>query len=286
MALRPATPGFIVTLVATILLAIVSFNTPLLKSVFFLKATLNVNNVNGTITLGTLGYCIDLSTNGTTCSKPSVGYSFDANALLGDNVSFAQIPTVVVKWITYALFLHVIALCAAAISAFFGLLAHVREMSMTCCSSCISGLAAVITLVAFIFDVVLFFLVKERIKGIDGTATFGSAVWLTLAAWILLLFSGCVYACGRCCINRRSRDAQGGGRMDKGWMGGFGNNNNINNGGGGGSGYVDQMRLDAIKAEADRKARQKEVGLPAFPEHDATQPLNNGKPQYLEDESD
>ena len=34
------------------------------------------------------------------------------------------------------------------------------------------------------------------------------------------------------------------------------------------------MRLDAVKAEVDRKARQKEVGLPAFPDHDdAMRPL-------------
>ncbi|EJC98720.1 pali-domain-containing protein [Fomitiporia mediterranea MF3/22] len=266
MIFRPATPGFIVTLIATILLAIVSFNVPIIKSVSFLQASLTVDNVNGTISLGTLGYCIDLATNGTTCSKPSVGYAFDANALLGDNIKFAQIPTVVVKWITYALFLHVIALCAAAISAFFGLLAHVREMSMTCCSSCISGFAAVIALVAFIFDLVLFFIVKARVKSLDGTATFGSAVWLTLAAWILLFFSGCVYACGRCCVRRRPRGSDG--RMDNSWMGRFAANNPT-------ADHAEQMRLDAVKAEADRKARQKnEIGLPAFPEHaDVVRPL-------------
>lgn len=272
--LRPATPGFIVTLTATILLAIVSFNVPILKSVYFLQATLTVDNVNGTISLGTLGYCIELSSNGTTCSSPSVGYAFDPNALLGDTISFAQIPTVVVKWITYALFLHVIALCGAAISALFGLLAHVREMSMTCCSTCISGFAAVITLVAFIFDIVLFFVVKARVKSIGGTASFGNAVWLTLAAWIMLFFSGCFYAFGRCCVRRRPRGPDG--RLDDSWMGKFTGNN-------GADSHADQMRLDAVKAEADRKARQKnEVGLPAFPEHaDMVRPLKD-----MEDESD
>jgi hypothetical protein len=39
--------------------------------------------------------------------------------------------------------------------------------------------------------------------------------------------------------------------------------------------YEEQMRLDAVKAEADRKARQQksELGLPAFAEYDPTQPL-------------
>ena len=73
--IRSATPGFLVTLTAAVLLAIVSFSVPYFKSVFFLKASLTVENVNGNLTLGTLGYCIELS-NGTTCTSPSVGYEF------------------------------------------------------------------------------------------------------------------------------------------------------------------------------------------------------------------
>lgn len=71
--LRPATPGFIVTLVATILLAVVSFCVPYFKSIYFLKAVISVSGLRGNITFGTLGYCLEL-TNGTTCSKPSIGY--------------------------------------------------------------------------------------------------------------------------------------------------------------------------------------------------------------------
>ena len=70
---RPATPGFLATLAATILLAIVSFSVPLLKSIYFLKASVSEDGFSGSITFGTLGYCLELS-NGTTCSKPSVGY--------------------------------------------------------------------------------------------------------------------------------------------------------------------------------------------------------------------
>ena len=69
--IRPATPGFLATLVATGLLAAVSFGVPWLKSVYFLKAT--VNGFNGSLTLGTLGYCLD-NAGKVTCSKPSVGY--------------------------------------------------------------------------------------------------------------------------------------------------------------------------------------------------------------------
>jgi len=79
--IRPATPGFIVTLVACVLLAVVSFCVPYLKSVFFLKANISVQGVNGSITFGTLGYCLELS-NGTTCSSPSVGYELGESQIV------------------------------------------------------------------------------------------------------------------------------------------------------------------------------------------------------------
>lgn len=283
--MKPATPGFIVTLIATVLLAIVSFSVPWFTSVFFLKASLSVEGINGSITFGVLGYCTQLN-NGTTCSKASIGYQLgkipllyrtctldrqltpfidtnQLNQLLGDKTT-VQIPQVVVKWITDALVLHIVALILAAISSLFGLLAHVREFSMTCFSSCISGIGAAITLLAFIFDLVFFFLVKSRINHVSGgSAVMGSAIWLTFAAWVLLFFSGCFYSLGRCCIRRRPRDmARGDGGM---WAPAPST----------GPTYEEQMRLDAVKAEADRKARKgkTELGLPAFPEYDPTRPL-------------
>ena len=165
-----------------------------------------------------------------------------------------------VKWITYCLFLHIVALILAAGSAVFGLLAHIREVSMTCCSTCISGFAAIVAMVAFIFDLALFFLTKARINSAGGKAAIGNAIWLTIAAWVLLFFSGIFFCCGRCCLDSRpSRKNKRSGTGD------FEPGHNQ---------YVDQVRLDAIKAEADRQAKQKyptEGGLPAFQEF---QPLN------------
>ncbi|KZT74973.1 pali-domain-containing protein [Daedalea quercina L-15889] len=264
--LRPATPGFLVTLVATGLLAAVTFSVPYIKSVYFLKATIDVDNTNATFTFGTLGYCVQLS-NGTTCSKPSVGYELDVNTLLGDTTAI-QIPSVLVKWITYALVLHIVALILSAISAVFGLLAHVREMSMAYCSSFVSGFAAAVTLVAFIFDIVLFYVTKDRVNSESGgSSSLGVGVWLTLASWLLLFFAGCFYTIGRCCIKRRP----------SGWT----RDRNAPD-----NSYAEQMRLDAVKAEADRKARQKqgEIGLPAFQELDQLQPLaSHTDEEYVDD---
>jgi hypothetical protein len=177
-----------------------------------------------------------------------------------------EIPEVIVKWITYALVLHIVALVFAAISSVFGLLAHVREFSMSCFSTCVSGAGAAIALLAFIFDLVFFFLAKSRLNAVrGGRATLGNAIWLTLVAWLLLFFSGCFYTLGRCCIRRRPRDMKpkdGGGWAPTPSTGPT---------------YEEQMRLDAVKSEADRKARQNqgELGLPSFPEYDPRQPLTS-----------
>ncbi|KAJ7157169.1 SUR7/PalI family-domain-containing protein [Mycena filopes] len=252
--MRPATPGFILTTAATALLAVVSFCVPYFKSVYFLKADISPA---GTITFGTLGYCVELGGT-TTCSKASVGYELDINSLVGNKLP-VEIPNVVVKWLTYVLVLHIVALALAAGSAVFGLLAHVREMAMTCCSTFISGLAATVAFVAFVFDLAFFFLAKARINAV-GTASIGNAIWLTLAAWILLFFSGCFYTLGRCCVSKK-RAQQGNNDWSR-----RANAPMVDG--------TEQLRLDAVRAEADRKALQKhsEGGLPAFHE---SQPLTS-----------
>lgn len=90
--MKPATPGFIVTLIATILLAVVSFSVPWFKSVFFLKASLAVEGINGSVTFGVLGYCVQLN-NGTTCSKASVGYQLGKTPFALCALTFDRQPT-------------------------------------------------------------------------------------------------------------------------------------------------------------------------------------------------
>lgn len=137
---------------------------------------------------------------------------------------------------------------------------------MVCFSTCISGFGAAVALLAFIFDLAFFFVAKSRINSVSGaSASMGIGIWLTLAAWICLFFAGCFYGFGRCCISRRPRDHEK-------------ERSNVD------QGYADQMRLDAVKAEADRKARQQELGLPAFQEYDPSQPLTKAdSEEYIDD---
>jgi hypothetical protein len=64
---------------------------PWFKSVFFLKASLAVEGVDGSITFGVLGFCLQLS-NGTSCSKPSIGYELGKTS--STSITFSPIkPT-------------------------------------------------------------------------------------------------------------------------------------------------------------------------------------------------
>ncbi|KAF9502196.1 pali-domain-containing protein [Pleurotus eryngii] len=207
----PATPGFLITLIAAALLGLVSFCVPYFEPIFFLKASIPVvgTDLSGSITFGTLGYCLKFPNETTFCSEPQVGYKLDVNQLLDNNLPF-EIPSEVVKWITYVLVLHLVAFALATLSASFGLLAHIQEIPLVCCSTLISGFAATVAMLAFIFDIVLFALTKKRIdKTPGGKAEMGIAIWLTLVGFMMLFFSGCFYMFGRCCIS-----SSGGGRRD------------------------------------------------------------------------
>ncbi len=68
MGLREATPGLVINLACVLLLALVSFNAPLIKSLYFLRASYGGA---GEATFGTMGYCI-----AGTCTGPTIGYRF------------------------------------------------------------------------------------------------------------------------------------------------------------------------------------------------------------------
>jgi hypothetical protein len=197
----------------------------------------------------------------------------DINKLVGNSTPI-DIPQVAVKWLTYALVLHIVALAFSAGSAVFGLLAHVREMSMTCCSTFVAGIAAAVALLAFIFDLAFFYLAKARLNKVQGgSAQIGNAIWLTLAAWVMLFFSGCFYTLGRGCIKKRPRGDDWERQKPAPEPA---------------PRQPDQLRLDAVKAEADRKARQKvsEGGLPAFAENTPLTARIDGDSVYVDDDHD
>ncbi|KAL7423412.1 hypothetical protein Q5752_000992 [Cryptotrichosporon argae] len=245
---RQATPGTLLCLAATACLAVVAFNTPLLTSLYFLEATFDSGTYNGTIKLGTLGYCITSTTS--TCVGPKVGYEFDLNTIF--DVTVFDIPTAVSKYLTYCLVLHIIALGFAAAATVFGLLSHISTLSLLCFPTCTASLASSFALLSLIFDLVIFYIAKARIDDVSGaSASIGQSVWLTLAAWLLAGLSGCAYSLGRCCGARRDTREPGDSRYPAGKYQPASSTG------------PDEMRLHAIR---DEQLRQKEAGLPGFTE--------------------
>ena len=178
----------------------------------------------------------------------------------GFNINTGQYSSAVIKALTYTLVLHPIALAATVLTLLFGLLAHCGDMSLRCLNSVFASIASLITLVAVGCDFALFIIAQKRINAINGaSASLGSALWMTLIAWILILLSSFTFCCS-CC-------GSGGGRSgkknkmrdeydDEAWKGGPNRPN-------GGNNYADQMRMDALDAEADRRRRNKS-DLPKF----------------------
>ncbi|GAA6005152.1 hypothetical protein JCM10207_008524 [Rhodosporidiobolus poonsookiae] len=261
--ITPATPGTLVVLAATVLLVLVTVSTPLLKSIYFLKASIDVSvgstDVSGEVTLGTFGYCVD-----STCTDPKLGYSLDIASLLDINGSLSGISNSVLKWITYLLILHPIAAAFGVISTIFGGLAHMHGFAGTALTTCFASFAATFALLAFIFDIVVFVIAKKRIESSDvgGSAELGSACWMTLAAMIMYALSGCFFGCGACIIRKRrgEREASEKNRpvVDEE--------------------YGSKMRAEAFATHEVDKQHRKEGTLPNFAEHERSNeqiPLNS-----------
>ncbi len=59
-----------------------------------------------------------------------------------------------------------------------------------------SSLAFFVTVVVFSIDMILWNIVRTRIRNDGGTATLGNANWLTVGALIALTIGSCAAGCG------------------------------------------------------------------------------------------
>lgn len=70
-----------------------------------------------------------------------------------------------------------------------------------------AALATIVTLVAWVLDMVLFGIARNRFRDQGIDATFGNALWITLGALVALLLAFCSSACGVFGSYRKRRDA-------------------------------------------------------------------------------
>ncbi|KAJ7149879.1 actin cortical patch SUR7/pH-response regulator pali [Mycena crocata] len=200
--------------VAAILLAIVAFDVPYFKSVYFLRidlagaaaSTANSNQTTPYVDLGVLGYCTDLKNGmGLQCSPAKIGYSLsEASKYINGTLPgvLSNGVNVAAAALTKALVLHLVALAVAVIAFGFALLALMGiPFIAECCADCFSGFAGATGFVVFIFDVAFFQIVKKRVnaEADASSAVMGNAIWLTLVAMILLFITPILFLVGRCC---------------------------------------------------------------------------------------
>ncbi|KAH0589634.1 hypothetical protein J132_09219 [Termitomyces sp. J132] len=186
MVASAAIPGLFFCLAATVLLVFVSVSVPTWNEISFL----NVGTGADQIRCGVFGF---------TGSKTSVGYDFLP-------AGSADLNTNIIQNLTKTLVLHPIAAGLSGIAFIFGLCGAAYHRVGTILMSLFAGLATLVTLVAFILDMVLFGITRNRIRDAGIPAQYGNANWLTLGALVALLIGFCASACGVFGRYRRRKD--------------------------------------------------------------------------------
>ncbi|TIB70056.1 hypothetical protein E3P77_00015 [Wallemia ichthyophaga] len=181
-----------------------SFNAPLIKQLYFIRVTTNIDMFDARIELGTLGYCVYLE-DGKSCIEPTLGYTIDLEEVgLGEFLQLSQvqdfmnsIPDDVINWVTYVFVLHFISLGLSFFTVLVGIFSHIRELGRSYWSSLISILACVVALITFAFDMAFAVKTRNRLNDTNvATAQIGQSVWLVLAAAIVLVISVFMFLAG------------------------------------------------------------------------------------------
>ncbi|WWC91900.1 uncharacterized protein L201_006849 [Kwoniella dendrophila CBS 6074] len=184
MGLSPAVPGLCLAFAAMALLIFASVTPPAWDKVNFLHATTSA----GRVVYGVFGYCIE----GGACSHRSEGYNLELPG--ADNV---VLNSKVLHNLTYTLILHPIAGGLAFFALVFGLLgASCASRVATIFAALTAGFAALVTLVIFVIDMVLWNVLKNRIQDAGYSAGLGNANWFTVGAFVALCAAMCTSFCG------------------------------------------------------------------------------------------
>ncbi|ODN87674.1 hypothetical protein L198_06897 [Cryptococcus wingfieldii CBS 7118] len=181
----PAFPGLFFAFCAMVLLIFVSVSPPAWERIHFLQASAG----GQTTVFGVLGECLS---GGGQCTDRNVGY--DLQVWGADNLN---INTTNFHRLTRALILHPIAGFFALLSLIFGALATAcasRFLTIMMALSALFGL--LITIAAFVLDMVFWSLVKNKINDAGYSASYGNANWLTAGALGAFALSFCTSLCG------------------------------------------------------------------------------------------
>ncbi|KAL0242363.1 hypothetical protein I308_105992 [Cryptococcus tetragattii IND107] len=169
-----------------------TISAPVIHNISFLDITTGSSKA----TFGVFGYCSNI-VGSDICSGRQIGYNI---ADVTGNLTDYTYVNNSLENVTKAFILHPIA-CGIAFLSF--LIALCSDHLGFLFAAFVALLAFLVSLVVMIIDFVVFGLVKHEVsKHTTASADFSAAIWLVLAATIILFFSTFV-VCFSCCTNRR-----------------------------------------------------------------------------------
>ncbi|KAG8946007.1 hypothetical protein FRC04_012126 [Tulasnella sp. 424] len=168
-----AGPGLFFCFAALVLLVFATVSAPIWDSISFLNTNIGGREIH----FGVFGY---------TGSARHLGYAI--NQLDTRNNLF---NSTVVHNLTYVLVLHPIAAGLAFLAVVFGLCGAASHRVGTIIMSVAAALATILTLVVWVIDMVLFGILRNKLRGQGYPAQYGNANWLVLGALIALLLGTC-----------------------------------------------------------------------------------------------
>ncbi|KAI0647186.1 pali-domain-containing protein [Trametes meyenii] len=217
--LAAITPLFL--FVAFLLLLLVSLSLPIIKSIFLFRLVANSSasfldsSASGQVRFGVWGYCtsaitvevigVDHETAGQ-CSSAHLGYQFDPTVAHALHVN--GFTDTISRTLSAVLVLHPIACALTFLALVASLFITSRRSPYTISRPAalttlgVGLLAAVITTIIFLVDVIFVAVVRHRINDESHGVlqlSWGNAVWLTLGATIALwgaIVSDCAGICG------------------------------------------------------------------------------------------
>ncbi|KAJ7901801.1 pali-domain-containing protein [Mycena olivaceomarginata] len=171
MPLSAALPGLFFCLTAAVLLTFVSVSAPTWDKISFL----NAGSGSATVRFGVFGY---------TGTHARIGYRFNPSSL---NFNDHVLHTPVFLNLTKTLILHPIAAGISGLAFFSGLCGALYHRAGTAVMALLAALATIMSLLAFLFDMVLFGIARRQFREQGIPSQYGSASWLTLGAAVAIL---------------------------------------------------------------------------------------------------
>ncbi|KAJ8088382.1 hypothetical protein PM082_022455 [Marasmius tenuissimus] len=188
-----AIPGLFFCLAGTVLLVFVCVSVPTWDSIYFMQIGQGVQAIR----FGTFGF---------TGSETHVGYEGLELASMGLRDG-SVIDSDRIENLSKALIIHPIAAGFGGLTVLFGLCGTAYHRSGTIMMTISAVIAALLALVAWVIDMVLFGAFFAQFRDADIPTKWGNAPWLSLGATVAFIIAAVMSCCGIFGSYRKERRA-------------------------------------------------------------------------------